>query len=60
MFDVRCEGLDKLFRYFKDSSTKLIPFPFYDSEDLPYLIGDHTKIYDTRLRDQVANLEGAE
>jgi len=58
-FDVREEGLEKLFK-FKDATSKLIPFPFYDSVDLPYLVGDHSKIYDTRVREEVGELEGSD
>ena len=58
-FDIREEGIETLFR-FKDPTSKLIPCPFFDSVDLPYLIGDHSRIYDTRIRDEVGVLEGSD
>ena len=42
------EGLDKLLR-FKDMNNEMMPFPFYDGFNLPFIIGDYNKIYDTKL-----------
>ena len=57
MFDYRLEGFEKLLR-FKDINSSMILFPFYDPWDLPYIIGDQTKIYDTRNKMCVGSLEG--
>ena len=36
--------------------TQMIQFPFYDINDLPYVIGDNLKIYDTKARDSAGIL----
>ena len=59
MFDSRIEGFDKLFK-FKDVNSSMVLFPFYDPWDLPYMIGDDTKIYDTRNKTCVGEVEGME
>lgn len=47
--------MEKVVR-FKDPSTAMIQFPFYDPNDLPYVIGDNLKIYDTKNRDSAGIL----
>ena len=66
MFDYTKEGFEKLMRFRTDPVTQvngkinhsacqmppMIVFPFYDPWDLPYIIGEQLRIYDTRTKQQ--------
>ncbi len=54
-FNIMCENVEKVVR-FKDPTTALIQFPFYDPQDLPYVIGDNLKLYDTKNKDSAGLL----
>ncbi len=51
--------MEKIVR-FKDATTAMIQFPFYDPEDLPYIIGDNLKLYDTKSKDSAGILDYSE